>query len=347
MADRDTDRGEHELHRDDRARLLADRGFARRDTAHETLEELPPRLTGGVAHELAAQRIARDRVAAVEGDVGLVGPELVAVVVHVPAAVEVDRRERRETEQPPTDPVVHPPVAEEQPVRGLVHQRRELRLRATHQQERADPRERIVQPDREPDDAERLRVDRDHADRVAHRRDAAQVVAQRRGRAAVGEDALVVGLAQQARVGEHRRSHDVDVTLLRQMSRIRNTTAPESGLLDRPLNARSVIGSLLLGVHPPRLPGARIVEWCSRFGIAEGTARVALSRMVDRGELEADEGVYELAGRVRELQPAQDWSLAPDLRAWDGRWRLGIVDGAARDAPSRRAARRDAAGATR
>ena len=64
------------------------------------------------------------------------------------------------------------------------------------------------------------------------------------------------------------------------MSRARN--APEGvdvrfdGLLERPLAARSVIGSLLLGVHPPRLPGARIVEWCTRFGIAEGTVHAQL-----------------------------------------------------------------------
>jgi phenylacetic acid degradation operon negative regulatory protein len=114
-------------------------------------------------------------------------------------------------------------------------------------------------------------------------------------------------------------------------------------LLERPLNARSVIGSLLLGVHPPRLSGARIVEWCTRFGIAEGTARVALSRMVDRGELVSNRGVYELAGRVRELQGAQDWSLEPRLKPWRGDWRVGIVGG---DLPRRtaqdRAALRDA-----
>jgi phenylacetic acid degradation operon negative regulatory protein len=110
-------------------------------------------------------------------------------------------------------------------------------------------------------------------------------------------------------------------------------------LLERPLNARSVIGSLLLGVHPPRLPGARIVEWCTRFEIAEGTARVALSRMVDRGELESGNGVYELAGRVRELQPAQDWSLEPELGPWRGEWRLGIVTGTARAAHERSALR--------
>jgi phenylacetic acid degradation operon negative regulatory protein len=132
------------------------------------------------------------------------------------------------------------------------------------------------------------------------------------------------------------------------MSRPRNENARnENGrrevleLLERPLNARSVIGSLLLGVHPPRLAGARIVEWCTRFGIAEGTTRVALSRMVDRGELVNDDGVYELAGRVRGLQPAQDWSLAPQLLDWDGGWRVGIVESVAREAPTR-AALRDA-----
>jgi phenylacetic acid degradation operon negative regulatory protein len=126
------------------------------------------------------------------------------------------------------------------------------------------------------------------------------------------------------------------------MSRVRNNRVDgQADLLDRPLNARSVIGSLLLGVHPPRLPGARIVEWCTRFGIAEGTARVALSRMVDRGELASDQGVYELAGRVRELQPAQDWSLEPVVDRWRRAWRLGIVGGPARDAPAR-AALRDA-----
>jgi len=119
------------------------------------------------------------------------------------------------------------------------------------------------------------------------------------------------------------------------MSRVRNEDPAD--LLERPLNARSVIGSLLLGVHPPRLPGARIVDWCTRFGIAEGTARVALSRMVDRGELRSASGVYELAGRVRALQPAQDWSLDPSLEPWGGQWRFGVVTGAARAANCRNA----------
>jgi phenylacetic acid degradation operon negative regulatory protein len=112
-------------------------------------------------------------------------------------------------------------------------------------------------------------------------------------------------------------------------------------LLERPLSARSVIASLLLGMHPPRLAGARLVRWCAVFGIAEGTARVALSRMVDRGELAARDGQYELAGGVRARQRVQDWGLEPALAEWDGTWRIGTVVSPARPAPER-AALRDA-----
>ena len=112
-------------------------------------------------------------------------------------------------------------------------------------------------------------------------------------------------------------------------------------LLERPLSPRSLIGSLLLGMRRPRMPGARLVEWCSLFGVAEGTARVALSRMVDRGELTTADGVYELAGHLRGRQPAQDWSLDPALGDWNGDWLLGVVAPGPRSAPER-AALRDA-----
>ena len=117
-------------------------------------------------------------------------------------------------------------------------------------------------------------------------------------------------------------------------------------LLERPLTARSVIASLLLGMHPPRLGGGRLVQWCELFGIAPGTARVALSRMTERGELRADGGVYELRGRVRSRQAAQDWSLAPVTEDAATAWRMAVVNGAARDAADR-AALRDAMRRTR
>src|SRR5262245_60592188 len=113
-------------------------------------------------------------------------------------------------------------------------------------------------------------------------------------------------------------------------------------LLERPLAPRSLVGSLLLGMRPPRMPAGRLVEWCGLFGVAEGTARVALSRMVDRGELFARDGVYELAGHLRARQPAQEWSLAPRLEEWSGDWLLGIVEPGARTA-AERSALRDAA----
>ena len=114
------------------------------------------------------------------------------------------------------------------------------------------------------------------------------------------------------------------------------------GLLERPLPPRSLIASLLLGMRPPRIAGSRLVEWCALFGVAEGTARVALSRMVERGELVSADGVYELAGPLRRRQPVQDWSLAPELTPWRGEWLLGVVHANARSAPER-AALRDAA----
>jgi phenylacetic acid degradation operon negative regulatory protein len=87
------------------------------------------------------------------------------------------------------------------------------------------------------------------------------------------------------------------------------------------------------------LPARRLVQWCALFGVNEGTARTALSRMVERGELATVDGVYELAGRVRRRQPAQEWSLAPEVRAWDGDWLLGVVTAGARSAEDRGALR--------
>jgi phenylacetic acid degradation operon negative regulatory protein len=113
------------------------------------------------------------------------------------------------------------------------------------------------------------------------------------------------------------------------------------GLLERPLPPRSLIASLLLRTQPPRMRGARLVQWCELFGIAEGTTRVALSRMVDRGELRARAGVYELAGRVSGRRDAQDWSLDPVLARWDGGWKIAAVTPRPRDA-SERTALRDA-----
>lgn len=75
------------------------------------------------------------------------------------------------------------------------------------------------------------------------------------------------------------------------------------------------------------------------FGIAEGTARVALSRMVANGELTTADGFYELAGGLRRRRREQEWSLAPRLRSWRGAWRMAAVEPVARTASERQALR--------
>lgn len=109
----------------------------------------------------------------------------------------------------------------------------------------------------------------------------------------------------------------------------------------RPLSARSVIASTLLGMQPPRLSGRLLVASGEIFGISEGTTRVALSRMVGSGELQVRDGVYELAGRLRERQDRQLASRRARHRTWTGAWELVVVTAERRDAAAR-AALRDA-----
>lgn len=102
------------------------------------------------------------------------------------------------------------------------------------------------------------------------------------------------------------------------------------------LTARSVILSMLLGTKPPRLPTLLLVRSCELFGISEGTARVALSRMVSAGEVAAGDGGYALTGRLLRRQARQEASRAAKTRAWrGGRWLTAVVTGGARSAADR------------
>ena len=77
-------------------------------------------------------------------------------------------------------------------------------------------------------------------------------------------------------------------------------------------DTRPLTRPLVVRQHParrPPVPPARRGPWCASgalFGIAEGTARTALSRMVAAGELVADDGGYALAGPLLERQARQD-----------------------------------------
>ncbi len=81
----------------------------------------------------------------------------------------------------------------------------------------------------------------------------------------------------------------------------------------RALTARSVVASTLLGMTPPRLSSQLLVRSGELFGIAEGTTRVALSRMVAAGELEAVGGSYQLAGHLLTRQERQRCTLPAAL----------------------------------
>lgn len=106
---------------------------------------------------------------------------------------------------------------------------------------------------------------------------------------------------------------------------------------NNPLSARSAVLSALLGSHPPRLPARRLVRIGALFGIAEGTVRVALSRMVAAGDLLQEQGEYTLSRRLVERQARQDESRSPHTRPWDGMWEVAVVT-AERRAPADRAA---------
>src|SRR4051794_33972788 len=103
----------------------------------------------------------------------------------------------------------------------------------------------------------------------------------------------------------------------------------------QPLSARSVMASLLLGRRSGRAPGRDLVRWCALFGVAPGTARVALHRMTAAGELGRIDGDYVLLGGLAHRRAEQEASLTPRRRAWKGSWRTAIVVADARPAPVR------------
>ena len=109
----------------------------------------------------------------------------------------------------------------------------------------------------------------------------------------------------------------------------------EPGLI-RPLNARSLALSILLGTHPPELPSRAFVAMAELFDIPAGTMRTALSRMLAAGEIVATDGSYGLAGRLIRRQGAQDEGRRSPSTDWDGRWHTIVTVDDQRDLAERR-----------
>jgi phenylacetic acid degradation operon negative regulatory protein len=103
----------------------------------------------------------------------------------------------------------------------------------------------------------------------------------------------------------------------------------------RPLGARSVIASTLLGAEAARMRAERLIRAGALFGIADGAIRTALWRMVNAGELIAEDGAYELAGRLLARQQRFSDNVAARRRTWDGTWAIEIVEPGPRRATAR------------
>jgi phenylacetic acid degradation operon negative regulatory protein len=112
----------------------------------------------------------------------------------------------------------------------------------------------------------------------------------------------------------------------------------------RPLTARSVALSTLLGYHPPELPVSALVRVGRLFGITERATRVALTRMVADADLTACDGTYRLADRLRQRQIRQEESCSPQSKDWDGSWDMAVVTARARPLPERVTLRRSMLG---
>ncbi|MFJ1970132.1 PaaX family transcriptional regulator C-terminal domain-containing protein [Streptomyces sp. NPDC087903] len=104
----------------------------------------------------------------------------------------------------------------------------------------------------------------------------------------------------------------------------------------RPLSARSVVLSLLLGVHPPELSARDLVRAVEPFGVGGSTLRAALSRMVAAGDLRRMETRYRLSDRLLARQLRQDEAVHPHTRAWDGDWEMVVITATGRG-PAERA----------
>jgi len=107
---------------------------------------------------------------------------------------------------------------------------------------------------------------------------------------------------------------------------------------NRPLSARAVLASALLGADQPRLKVAELVIVASLFGVSAGAARTCLWRMASNGELTSDEGAYALAGHLLERRERIDEASqmsSVSANRWDGAWELAVVSLERRSAADR------------
>lgn len=100
---------------------------------------------------------------------------------------------------------------------------------------------------------------------------------------------------------------------------------------DRALSARGFLLDLLSTLRRGAMPVRALVEAAALFGIAEGSVRVALTRLLAEEMVERDErGLYRLGAAALPVRSrVAAWrDLEGRLRAWSGGW-IGVLGGAA------------------
>ena len=100
----------------------------------------------------------------------------------------------------------------------------------------------------------------------------------------------------------------------------------------RPMTARSVILSVLLGSHPAWATAGELLTLTAEFGLRESAVRVALTRLVNSGDLIRSADGYRLSDRLLARQRRQDDAIRPQLKQWDGTWTVLVVTSVGTDA---------------
>jgi phenylacetic acid degradation operon negative regulatory protein len=103
----------------------------------------------------------------------------------------------------------------------------------------------------------------------------------------------------------------------------------------KPLSARSMVLSLILGAHPTPMPAAALTRAAGHFDIAPSTLRASLTRAVAAGDLTRGEDGYGLGKRLLARQARQDEAVAALSADWSGDWELAVVVVAGRSAAAR------------
>ena len=93
----------------------------------------------------------------------------------------------------------------------------------------------------------------------------------------------------------------------------------------KPLPARSVVLSLLLGEDRHRMSPAQLARAGEHFGIPAPTVRVALTRGISAGDLAREGNDYVLGERMLVRMRRQDEAVEDATLPWDGSWEMAVI----------------------